>query len=252
MLNLHRIIGFVYRKSESIIRPMLYQREKKRVLKRYPFLRPAMEAFEQHYIRVEYGAHDRSLMERMRRKMTDKDEFVYGSTPWSAFIKITDQMEISPEDVYIEPGCGTGHLCFFMNQVFGISTLGFEVIANFIETGNQIRQELAQQPESTDQRALDQQTFLKKVAFYNLDFFSCDFSRGSIFYIAGTCFPDDYRNKLVEKIYKEGKKDCTLITLTHELEHPGFELKSQVDAVFSWGRDKALIYQKISQTKGSP
>ena len=246
MLNLHRIIGFVYRKSEALIRPVLYHREKKRVLKRYPHLRPIMEAYELHYIRVEYGAHDLSLMERIQRKMTDKDEFVYGSTPWSAFIKITDIMELDSEDVFIEPGCGTGHLCFFMNQAFGISTLGFEVISNFIETGKQIGKELSESPEYTKHMSKEQIDLLDKVSFYNLDFFTADFSRGSIFYIAGTCFPDEYRDKLVEKIYKEGKKNCTLITLTHELEHPGFELISQVESVFSWGRDTALIYRKTS------
>jgi len=246
VLNLHRIIGFVYRKSEALIRPFLYHREKRRVLKRYPDLSPVMDAYEKHYIRVEYGAHDRSLMERIQRKMTDLDEFVYGSTPWSAFIKITDQMKISSEDVFIEPGCGTGHLCFFMNQVFAVKSLGFEVISNFVETGNQIRKDLQEAPESRAQLNSNQIQKLEKIAFYNLDFFTCDFSRGSIFYIAGTCFPDDYRDKLVEKIYKEGKKNCTLITLTHELEHEGFELVSQVESVFSWGRDKALIYRKIS------
>lgn len=236
MTNWHRIIGSVYRKTEGLLRPVLYSREKRRVLKRFPALKPVMELYEKQYIRVEYGAHDLSLMERLQRKLTDRDEYVYGSTPWSAFLKISDQLQIGPDDVYIEPGCGTGHLCFFMNQAFGIETIGIEAIATFVNTGNAMRQELAAAPHHLK---------LDKVKFYNLDFFNCDFSRGTIFYIAGTCFPDDYRQRLLDKITKEARPGITLITLTHELEHPAFELQGQVEALFSWGRDKALIYRKI-------
>ncbi|PKL80292.1 MAG: hypothetical protein CVV27_00605 [Candidatus Melainabacteria bacterium HGW-Melainabacteria-1] len=232
MINFHQLVGSCYRKTESLLRPVLFRREKSAVLSRYPQLQSVMEAFERHYIRVEYGAHDRSLMERIQRKLTDQDAYVYGTTPWRAFVKISASLEIGPEDVFIEPGCGTGHLCFFMNQAYGIRAQGVEVIANFVTTANQIRQEL-----------IDQGLDLSQLSFYNLDFFSCDLSRGSIFYIAGTCFPDDYRDRLYAKIAADAKPGSTVITLTHAIEHPAYVFSHRVDALFSWGRDKALVYR---------
>lgn len=235
MKSFSRLIGTTIVKTDALLRPFLFQREKKFVLKRFPALKPVLEAYERHYIRVEFGAHDRSLMERLKRNLTDKDEFVYGTTPWRAFIKITDALELGPEDVFIEPGCGTGHLCFFMNQVYGLRVWGVEMINDFIQTAKQMQQEL--QPELQG---------LDRLKFFNLDFFTCDFSKGTVFYIAGTCFPDGYRDKLVDKIARETPDGITLITLTHALEHPAFVLQQQVDAFFSWGRDKALIYKKQS------
>lgn len=234
MINWHRIVGTSYRKTESLLRPFLFGREKRRVLKRYPALRPVMEAFERHYIRVEYGAHDRSLMERIQRQLTEDDAYVYGSTPWTAFLQIADVLDVQPTDVFIEPGCGTGHLCFLMNQVYGIRAQGIEVIANFVTTANAIRTELSGPPHGLQ---------LDQLKFYNLDFFSCDLSRGTLFYVAGTCFPEDYRQRLLDKIVAEAPPGARLITLTHPLEDARFQLQHRVDTLFSWGRDKALIYR---------
>lgn len=234
MLNWHRLIGSCYRKTDALLRPILFRREKSLVLRRYPALKPVMEAFEAQYIRVEYGAHDRSLMERLQRKMTENDAFVYGTTPWHTFLKIADRLSITPQDVFMEPGCGTGHLCFLMNQIYGIRAVGIETIANFVETAKIMQKELA----ATS--GLD----FSRLRFYNLDFFTCDFSQATLFYVAGTCFPEDYRQRLYAKIAKEAPDGCYLITLTHPLEHPAFTLYDQVPGMFSWGRDKALIYTK--------
>lgn len=235
MPSLHRLIGACYRKTDALLRPVLFRREKSLVLRRYPALKPVMEAFEARYVRVEYGAHDLSLMERIQRKMTDKDEFVYGTTPWHTFLKIADALNVQPDDVFIEPGCGTGHLCFLMNQIYGIEAIGIETIANFIQTAKALQKELAEAPHHLPS---------DKLRFYNLDFFTSDFSRGTIFYVAGTCFPDDYRERLYQKIAREAPEGARLITLTHAIEHPAFRLHDQVAGVFSWGRDKALIYTK--------
>ncbi|HEY9841608.1 MAG: hypothetical protein ACAI44_17970 [Candidatus Sericytochromatia bacterium] len=235
MSTFHRVLGSWYRKTEALLRPVFYQREKTAVLRRFPHLQPVMDAFERHYIRVEHGAHDLSLMERIQRKLTDQDAYVYGTTPWKTFIKIADSLELKPEDSFIEVGCGTGHLCFLMNLAYGLKAQGIEAIATFIQTANTIRRELLA-------AGLDKQV-LARLNFYNLDFFTCDLSRGTVFYIAGTCFPDDYRNRLIEKIAHESPAGSTVITLTHEIPHPAYRFSHQVDGLFSWGRDKALVYR---------
>ncbi len=229
---LQRLIGKTIVRSDALTRPLRFKIEKKRVLKRYPQLQFVMEAFEKHYIQVEFGAHDRSLIERRERQITDSDEFVYGTTPWLSFLKVLETLDLSDKDVFIEPGCGMGHLCFLVHQIYAMECIGIEALGNFIHTGNQIKAEVASLPDP------------KKLKLYNLDFFQCDFSRGTVFYVAGTCFPLDYKQRLIEKIAKEAAAGSTLITLTHDVEHDAFVFSHEVRATFSWGRDRALIYTR--------
>lgn len=234
MKFLLRLFGTTYRKIESLLRPLLYQREKQVVLKRYPHLQAVMEAFERHYIRSEYGAHDRSLMERIQRKLTEDSAYVYGSTPWRSFLAVADSLQIKPEDVFIELGCGTGHLCFLINQVYGIRSIGIEMMANFIQTAETIKKELSESDPKPD---------FSQLKFYNLSFFQADLSQGSIFYMAGTCFPEEYRQRLLQKVADQAPDQSILITLTHEIDHPAYCLSHRVEGTYSWGRDKALIYR---------
>lgn len=232
-MNFSRLIGTTIVRTDAATRPLRFRLEKMRVQRKYPqhpHLKPLMEAFEKHYIKVEFGAHDRSLIERRQRQMTDQDEFVYGTTPWLSFLKVLDSLEIKDNDVFIEPGCGMGHLCFLVHQIYGIECIGIEALANFIDTGNTIKSELSHLPAP------------EKLKLFNLNFFQTDLSRGTLFYIAGTCFPLDYKERLLKKVRKEAKPGSRVITLTHPIEMDGFVFSHEVKATFSWGRDRALIY----------
>lgn len=232
MSGLHRLLGLGYRRLEGLMRPMLYRREKAGVLSRFPGLAPVMAAFEARYIRAEYGAHDQSLMERRQRQLTDQEAYVYGSTPWLTFLNIADSLEIDSADVFIEPGCGTGHLCFLMNQAFGARAIGIEAIGTFVEGARAIQAQLSEAGLA-----------LEGLHFEQGDFLARDFSEGTIFFIAGTCFPEGLRRQLSDKIAAEAPADATIIALTHAIEDTAFSLSHQVEGLFSWGRDKALIYK---------
>lgn len=232
MSGLHRLIGLGYRWIEGLMRPLLYRREKAGVLSRFPNLAPVMNAFEARYIRAEYGAHDQSLMERRQRQLTEQEAYVYGSTPWLTFLDIADSLSIDSRDVFIEPGCGTGHLCFLMNQAFGVQAIGIEAIGTFVEGARAIQAQL---------RAAG--LALEGLHFEQGDFLARDFREGTIFFIAGTCFPEGLRRQLSDKIAAEAPAGATVIALTHAIEDKAFRLSHQVEGLFSWGRDKALIYK---------
>ena len=117
-----------------------------------------------------------------------------------------------------------------MHQIYGIECIGIEALANFIDTGNTIKTELSHLPDP------------EKLKLYNLSFFQTDLSRGTLFYIAGTCFPLDYKERLLKKVRKEAKPGSRVITLTHPIDLEGFTFSHEVKATFSWGRDRALIY----------
>lgn len=235
MSFLHRLIGHTYRKTEALIKPFLFARQKMAVLKRYPQLKPVLDLYEKHYLKVEYGAHDRSLMERMQRKITEQEQFIYGFTPWTVFAQIMDQIEIQPTDVFVEMGCGTGHLCFFVQQIFGIKTIGIEALGTFITTAKTMQQELSEPPYQKD---------LANLYFYQLDLLTYDLSNGTIFYMAGTCFPDAFRAQLLERL-QAAPSGSWLISLHHAVDDSRWELQHELKALFSWGRDKVLIYRKI-------
>lgn len=235
MLNLHRLIGFVYRKADQLSRPIIFNRQKKQVLALYPQLRPLMEAFEKRYIRVQYGAHDISLMERIHRKIAEDERYIYGATPWLALLRLTENLELGPEEVFVELGCGTGHFCFFMQQVFGVQAIGLEALNTFVMNAKEIMAELAAPPHELQFEGLQ---------FLNLDFLHFNFSRGTLFYAAWTCFPVPLREAILEKFFKECKPGTRLLVLTHRLEDPRLELLREVETFFSWGRDVARLYQK--------
>lgn len=228
--GLLRLIGVSYRRIEGLLRPLLYRREKAAVLARFPQLEPVMAAYEARYIRSEYGAHDQSLLERRQRRLTD-EAFVYGSTPWQTFLKIADSLELHDGDVYCEPGCGTGHLCFLMHQGYGLRVTGIETIATFVETAAAIRQELA--AAGRDVSGLN---------FVCGDFLAADLSDATVIFVAGTCFPAELRAALSARIAAEAPPGARVISLTHPLGPP-FVLSHTVEGVFSWGRDQALIYR---------
>ena len=235
MLNLHRMIGFVYRKADQLSRPFIFNSQKKQILAKYPQLRPVMEAFERRYIRVQYGAHDISLMERIHRKIAQDERYIYGATPWVALLRLTEKLEIRPGEVFVELGCGTGHFCFFMQQVFGIQAIGLEALNTFILNAKEIMTELSEPPHNLDFAGLQ---------FLNLDFLHFNFSRGTLFYAAWTCFPVPLREAILEKFFKECKPGTRLLVLTHTLDDPRLELLSEVETFFSWGKDVARLYQK--------
>lgn len=234
MISIHRYLGFVIRKTDKLLRPHLFRRQRKAVLKAHPELEPLMDLYAQKYIQVEYSAHDQSLMERIHRKIAYEDQYIYGSTPWKVFMTIAERLDISPKDVFVELGCGTGHLCFYMNKVHGIKSVGIEALAHFVAIAKEMKKSLEEPPHHWD---------LKQLYFYNLDFLTFDISQGSLFYMAGTCFPDDFRDKIIQKMKRDAPHDSRLITLTHAIVDPQFLELDQFEAIFSWGRDKVFIYK---------
>lgn len=233
-MNLHRLIGFVYRKTDQWTRPFIFNRQKKQVLAAYPQLRPVMEAFERRYIRVEYGAHDLSLMERIQRKIAQDERYIYGATPWVALLRLSQEIEIRPDEVFVELGCGTGHFCFFMQQVFGVQAIGIEALNTFVLNAKEMMQELSEPPSSLHFEGLQ---------FLNLDFMHFNFSRASLFYAAWTCFPEAVRAAILEKFFRECKPGTRLLVLTHALDDPRLELKHAFETFFSWGRDVVRLYE---------
>lgn len=234
MFNFHRLLGFLIRKTDQLSRPWIFAQQKKRVLACYPQLKPVMDAFERQYIRVQYGAHDLSLMERIHRDLTHDERYIYGATPWVVLLQLTEGLEFAADEVFVELGCGTGHFCFFMQQVYGIQAIGLEALNTFIVKAQQIMQELSQPPASLQ---------LDGLQFFNLDFLNFNFSRGSFFYVAWTCFPEALRTAILEKFFRECRPGTRLLVLTHALEDPRLELLRESQGLFSWGRDVARLYR---------
>lgn len=234
MRHFHRLLGLVIRKTDQWLRPWIFLYQKKQVLARYPQLQPIMEAFERQYIRVPYGAHDLSLMERLQRNLAHDQRYIYGATPWVVLLKLTEGLEFAEDDVFVELGCGTGHFCFFMQQVYGIEAIGLEVLNIFTLKAQQIMQELSQPPTCLNFEGLQ---------FLNLDFLHFNFSRGSFFYAAWTCFPEALRTALLAKFFRECRPGTRLLVVTHALDDPRLELLRESSGLFSWGRDIARLYR---------
>jgi SAM-dependent methyltransferase len=152
-----------------------------------------------------------------------------------ALLRLTEKLEIRSDEVFVELGCGTGHFCFFMQQVYGVQAIGLEALNTFILNAKEIMTELSAPPHNLNFAGLQ---------FLNMDFLHFNFSRGTLFYAAWTCFPVSLREAILEKFLKECKPGTRLLVLTHTLEDPRLELLSEVETFFSWGKDVARLYQK--------
>jgi SAM-dependent methyltransferase len=229
-----RLVGWTYRTLDRWTRPGLFWRQKRRVLSVYPQLAPLLEAFERHYIRVEFSAHDLSLQERIRRKMSEDREHIYGTTPWLTLLELTRELTFAPDEVFVELGCGTGHFCFFMQQVYSIRAIGLETLNTFVGRAKQIMCELSGPPHQLD---------LSQLQFFNLDLKTFNFSRGSFFYTTWTCFAPETRATIQQKFIRDCQPGARLLVISHAAEDPRLKLLRESRHLFSWGWDTARLYE---------
>ena len=122
-----------------------------------------------------------------------------------------------------------------MQQVYGVQAIGLEALNTFILNAKEIMTELSEPPHNLDFAGLQ---------FHNLDFLHFNFSRGTLFYAAWTCFPVPLREAILDKFFQECKPGTRLLVLTHTLDDPRLELLSELETFFSWGKDVARLYQK--------
>jgi protein-L-isoaspartate O-methyltransferase len=189
-------------------------------------MEPVIKAYRSFYANTEEAVVV-SMNERDERFLGDKT-LTYGETRWTSFIKVLDALQLTPQDLFVDLGCGAGFLCFLANQAAGCKVEGYDIIHRFIENANQIVNDLK----------------LEKIEFFNRDFFQSDLSKGTVFYITCTCFLPEDMVQLAHQL-KRNRSGTRVVTVTRPLKGEHFRQIEKLKLGFSWGTDSVYIQERI-------
>ena len=159
----------------------------------------------------------------------NRDNLIYGETPWYSIHKILKYINPGPNDVFYDLGSGRGKVAFFVSVFFKIKAIGIDLIPTFIKNSENLQKQLN----------------LDDVKFTKGNFIDMDISDGTIFYIAGTCFDDDMIDAVLEKI-KQLNDNSWVITLSYPLNSPHLTLEKTLILPYSWGKGTVFIQKKVS------
>jgi SAM-dependent methyltransferase len=171
-----------------------------------------------------------TISKRFLMHRGEQNVYAYGETPLTTLDSIVNTCRISDADTVFELGCGRGRTCFWLNCFIGCKVVGVEYIPDFVDRANRIKA----------------QFHVDGVEFRNEDILDSDFSGATAFYIYGTCFEEDFIEKLIAKLSRlpAGTKIITVsYPLTHYTTKPLFEVMKRFPAEFTWG--SADVYLQI-------
>ncbi len=209
----------------QMITPLQEAWQARQVIRRYPAMKPVIAAYKKLYPYVGSTASV-SVNERMQKRIED-DTLTYGETRWSSFLKLLDAIDISPRDRFVDLGCGAGFLCFLMAQAHGIEATGVDLIEGFVGNARSICEDLQ----------------LQQPRFQRADIFELEYLPFSIIYATCTCFPEDYMERLTEKL-EHTRKGTRILTVTEPVQAPYLRQRKQLRLKYDWGMDTVYIAER--------
>lgn len=160
-----------------------------------------------------------------------EDLTVYGETPWTTLETICRTVALTPEDVFVELGFGTGRNLLFVPLYFHCRAIGFEMIPAFVERMPWL---------------LHSNHLTQSVTIYAQNWLEADLSEGSVFFLVGTCYNDRHLQQATHKL-REVPAGARIITVSWPLLDPAFCLLTQKELPFSWGRGTVYFHQRLAQ-----
>jgi SAM-dependent methyltransferase len=170
----------------------------------------------------------------LSRKATQKEKLpedltVYGETPWTSLEIICKEVNLNAKDVFVELGCGTGRNLLFVPLMFDCKAQGYELVQRFVDKlqwllhANQLKQ---------------------TVSVFCQNWFEADLSSGSVFFLVGTCYSDSHLETANQKLL-ETQSGSRIVTVSWPLPDPQFELISQKELDFSWGKGTVYFQRRV-------
>jgi SAM-dependent methyltransferase len=159
------------------------------------------------------------------------ENLIYGETPCLTMKKILREIDLSPEDHFVDLGCGRGLTAFFVHFYYGIPVTGIEIIPTFILRAQKLTKHWG----------------IKKIRFLreNLAWVTKEqLQPGTIFYLTSTTFGEELLDKIVLRL-ETLPIGVRLITLSEAIPSDQFRLLSNKTYYFSWGRTEVYFHEKI-------
>ena len=206
-----------------------------------------------------------SRLERMEKNLMNDTSFVYGEVNFKSmayvFEIIKNLYEINSKGVFYDLGSGIGRgiisacLCYSFKKYIGIEYLKL-IYDDSIEIYNNFMKKLPKFiNDMKEQNIFPNYTFednpnknLPNIIFKNDDFLKENLSDASFIFANSTCFSEDLMKKIAEKVDKEVKLNCIIVTTTRSLKlnnNEKWEIQKPFNRMMSWGIASFYIHRKI-------
>jgi hypothetical protein len=171
------------------------------------------------------------ISKRFLQEKGVEDIYAYGETPINTMETIVKECGITKEDHVFELGSGRGRVCFWLGTVIKAQVTGIDNVPEFVARAGKIQKRLG----------------LSNIRFIEGDILTAPLEEGSVFYLFGTAYSDEFLEKLTQRF--EGlKKGTRFITISFPLEDysksGAFEMLKRFPVSFPWGTTDAYYQMR--------
>ena len=205
------LLHVAYRKLKEKIK-------ERRLLKKHPFFAKVDQAISKSY----QNKNPYHLCHRFFEQRGDSNPFVYGETPLIVFDKIATFLKLKEDDVFVDLGCGRGRGLFYLNGVYKLKCIGYDIVEDFIILGNALAKK---------------ENLSSKVIFEKKDIAKEPLPTACAIYLAGTCMLDEEIRQVAQKLSHTCAK-TTIVTVSFPLSDyfPSFSIVNTLEVEFLWGK----------------
>lgn len=155
------------------------------------------------------------------------DNLIYGETPFVTMKHILEYAGGSEGLRFCDLGSGRGTTVFFAQCYFGMNAVGFEIIPDYVDIANNIKEKLN----------------INGVEFLNRDFLESDLSGFDFIYVTPTTWDNENMKNLVDAL-KSAKTGASIISVSIELPYDFLTKTGEKKYPFSWAKTEVYFYLK--------
>ncbi len=183
---------------------------------------------------LEYAWQTPFAMSRQatRQQRLAADLTVYGETPWHTLEVICREVQLAPDDVFVELGCGTCRNLLFVPLFFDCRAIGYELVEKFVAKSHWL---------------LHINQLAQSVDVFCQNWFEADLQAGTVFFLVGTCYSDAHLSQAADKL-RTLPVGVRIITVSWPLPGQGFVLEKQCLLPFSWGAGTVYFQRRVAES----
>lgn len=152
-------------------------------------------------------------------------DFSYGDTPWFTARDILREVDLGPNDSFVDLGSGRGKMIFMANLHFHCEATGIELLPTYVK----IARRIAAWTKS-------EATFLQQ------DFLAADLTRATVVYACAAALAEETRQDLL-LLVNTMQPNTRFITVGWKPQTEQLTLFKEKDCLFSWGREMVYFYR---------
>jgi len=154
---------------------------------------------------------------------------VYGETPCVSLLAMLRRVDVSPEAVLFDLGCGRGLAMLGAALAFDIRAVGIDAMPTLVQRGRRMARDLD---------ISDRATFIEG------DFLQQDLSGGTIFYLASTTFRTEVVRGVAARIASQADRTRPIraLSLSQPLGKP-FRVVEQQRYPMTWGWNTVFVQE---------